>query len=469
MAAGRPAVCTAVGAVPEIMDAPATGYLVPSHDPDGLADRLVDILLDRDLAQRMSRAARARVEDRFSLRSSVAAAERALEEVAATGRHVRRPVRLTVVLDRTHVGGVEVLLLNLFKTFDPCLVVPRLICLREEGPLAGEFRAAGFDVEVLGRSSRYDMSTLPRLIRSYRAAGTDAVLVTHLHPAALALGRIAARLARVPVNLVAPHGMDRVRVGRRVLPKWAVRTLGFSDALVLFSQRQGEYLHREEGVGQWLNATTREVVIPNGIPLPTFPTAADRLRAREKLAVADDEVVVGIVARLGAEKAHEVLFEAIASCARSVGQVRLVVIGEGERKDELSALAEKLGIDGRTTFLGVRRDVPELLPGFDIACLSSMYEGLPITLIEAMAAGLPIVTTNSGSVSDLVGDGKEGFLVPVGDVAAFADRIERLVRDESLRRQLGKSGRVRVENAFTIEHTARGYEELLTDLVARKA
>jgi glycosyltransferase involved in cell wall biosynthesis len=152
-----------------------------------------------------------------------------------------------------------------------------------------------------------------------------------------------------------------------------------------------------------------------------------------------------------------------------MGQVRLVVIGEGERKAELLALAEELGIDGRTTFLGVRRDVPELLPGFDIACLSSMYEGLPITLIEAMAAGLPIVTTNSGSVSDLVEDGKEGFLVPVGDVATFADRIERLARDESLRRQLGKSGRVRVENAFTIEHTARGYEELLTDLVARKA
>ena len=189
-------------------------------------------------------------------------------------------MRLTVVLDLTFVGGAEVLLLNLFKHFDPQVVVPRLVCLREAGPLADEFRAAGFDVEVLDRSGRFDMRTLPRLVRSFRAARTDAVLVTHHHRAALALGRIAARVARVPVNIVAAHDMDLTSVGRRVLPRWAVNTLAFSDALVLLSPSQGEYLHREEGVGQRLSGTTREVVIPNGIQLPAFPTTADRLRAR---------------------------------------------------------------------------------------------------------------------------------------------------------------------------------------------
>ena len=158
--------------------------------------------------------------------------------------------------------------------------MPRLVCLREAGPLADEFRAAGFDVEVLGRSGRFDLRTLPRLVRSFRAARTDAVLVTHHHRAALALGRIAARLARVPVNIVAAHDMDLTSVGRRVLPRWAVNTLAFSDALVLLSPSQGEYLHREEGVGQRLRGTTREVVIPNGIQLPASPTTADRLRAR---------------------------------------------------------------------------------------------------------------------------------------------------------------------------------------------
>ena len=266
----------------------------------------------------------------------------------------------------------------------------------------------------------------------------------------------------MPVNIVAAHAMDLTSVGQRVLPRWAVNTLAFSDALVLFSPGQGDYLHREEGVGQRLRGTTREVVIPNGIQLPPAPTTADRLRARKSLGVTESDFVVGIVARLGAEKAHEVLFEAIAACAASVPQVRLVVIGGGDRETELRDLARELGIDSRTTFLGIRRDVPDLLPGLDVACLSSVHEGMPITLIEAMAAGLPIVATDCGSVRDMVEDGEQGFVVPVGDVENFADRLQRLAHQEPLRAQMGKSGRARVENDFRIQDTARGYEELLT-------
>jgi glycosyltransferase involved in cell wall biosynthesis len=398
----------------------------------------------------------------------VAAIEHALDELVCTDQRPDRPVRLTVVLDFTAVGGAEVLLLNLFKHFDPRVVVPRLVCQREAGPLADDFRAAGFDVEVLGRTGRFDLRTVPRLVRSFRAARTDAVLVIHHHRAALALGRIAARAARVPVNIVAAQNMDLTSVGRRVLPWWAVNTLAFSDALVLLSPSHGEYLHREEGVGRRWSASTREVVIPNGIQLPAPPTTADRRRARTVLGVADTDFVVGIVARLSAQKAHEVLFEAIAVCAASVPQVRLVVIGGGDRETELRDLARELGIDSRTTFLGVRRDVPDLLPGLDAACLSSVHEGMPMALIEAMAAGLPIVATDCGSVRDTVEDGEQGFVVPVGDVESFADRLQRLAHQEPLRAQMGKSGRARVEREFQIQDIAREYEELLTDMLARK-
>ena len=103
--------------------------------------------------------------------------------------------------------------------------------------LAEEFRAAGFEVEVLDRTGRFDMRTLPRLVRSLRRTHADAVMVTHHQKASLALGRAAARLARVPVNIVAVHSMDVTSIGRRALPRWAVNTLGFSDALVLLSRR----------------------------------------------------------------------------------------------------------------------------------------------------------------------------------------------------------------------------------------
>jgi glycosyltransferase involved in cell wall biosynthesis len=186
------------------------------------------------------------------------------------------------------------------------------------------------------------------------------------------------------------------------------------------------------------------------------------------LGVADSDFVAGIVARFSAQKAQEVLFRAIAACVESVPLIQLVVIGGGDRELELRDLAQNLGIGTRTTFLGIRRDVADLLPGLNVACLSSVHEGVPIALIEAMAGGLPIMATDCGSVRDIVEDGEQGFVVPVGDVENFADRLQRLAHQEPLRSRLGKSGRARVEREFQIQNTARGYEELLTDMLARK-
>jgi glycosyltransferase involved in cell wall biosynthesis len=478
MAAGRPAVCTDVGGVGEMLADGSTGYLVPPHDPDALADRLGRILRDRQLQRQMGVAARTRVEREFRLATSVDAAARELAAVAgqvpppadeASGRPERRPgrgpIRLTVVLDLTFVGGVEMLLLNLFRHFDPAVVRPRLVCLREAGPLAADFRAAGFEVETLDRAGKFDRRTLPRLVASLRADRTDAVLVAHHHRASLALGRLAALIARVPVNIVAAHDMDLTSIGRRVLPTWAVRTLGVSDALVLLAASQGEYLRSQEGVGRHVWESVREVVIPNGIVLPDNPGPAERARARAALGATTGDVVVGVVGRLSPQKAHHVLFEAVATCLRDVPSLRLAVIGDGELRSQLQDRAQQLGIGHRTTFLGTRRDVPELLPGLDVSCLSSVHEGVPIALMEAMAAGVPIVASDCGAVRDIVEDGEQGFLIPVGDAGRFADRLRLLAGDPDLRARLGKAARARAEHDFGIEQTARSYEELLTELV----
>jgi glycosyltransferase involved in cell wall biosynthesis len=468
MAAARPAVCTDVGGVAEIIEESVTGFLVPPRDPDALADRLKTLIHDPLLRERMGRAARARVEREFSLASSVARASREIAAVAAPRTDpLRRPIRMTVVLDRSFVGGVEILLLNLFKHFDPEVVRPNLVCLREAGPLGDETRKAGFDVKVLDRSGRFDLRTLPRLVRCLRANRTDVVLVPHHHRAALALGPIAAKLALVPANIVAAHDMDLTSVGGRVLPKWAVRTLGVTDALVLLTARQGRYLRSEEGVGRYPWARVREVVIPNGIDLPERPDPVERARARVSLGVEPDDFVVGIVGRLSEQKAHEVLFDAVASCLRDVPNLRLVLIGDGDRSATLHRYADELGIASRTAFMGTRRDVRELLPGLDVSCLSSVHEGVPIALMEAMAAQVPIVASDCGSVADIVEDGEQGFVVPVRDAQTLGDRLRLLAGDAELRERLGRSGRARAEREFAIERTARAYEQLLTELLVR--
>jgi glycosyltransferase involved in cell wall biosynthesis len=470
MASSRPAVCTAVGGVPELLHDGVTGYLVPPRDPIALAERLSSLLDSGQQRRQFGAAARARVEAEFTLERSVQEAERQISGSAAThpGRVAPGPIRLALVLDETFVGGVELLMLDVFKNFDPQVVEPRLICLRTAGPLAADYRAAGFRVDVMERRDRFDPRTLPRLVKALRQGGTDAVLVTHHHRASLALGRLAARLSGVPVNLVAVHDMDLTGVGKRCLPRWAVATLRASDALVLLSPSQGEYLHREEQVGRHPWSLTREVVISNGVVTKPRPDKSEKAAARACLGLSGDAFVVGIVARLSAQKAHHVLFEAFAGLREGHSHARLVVIGGGDREMELRILAAQLGLEDSVLFTGVRRDVPALLPAFDVSCLSSVHEGVPMAAIESMAAGIPMVVTDCGALRDMIVDGEHGFIVPVGDSSAMAERLLALADDSKLRERLGESARSRVQRMYRIEQTARGYEDLLVSLVGAR-
>lgn len=465
MAAGRPTVCTAVGGVPELVADGVTGHLVPPRDPRALARRLLALLGDRERAREMGRAAKTRVEAQFSFERFVHEAGTALEETAGRVGRDRGPIRLTVVLDVNGIGGAEIQLLTMFRRFDPSVVAPKVVSLRHAAPLADEFRASGFPVEVIGRAGRYDLRTLPRLVRQFRRDATDVVLVANYQAAALTLGRLAARLAGVRANIVAVHNMDRMAVGQRCLPRHDVETLFLSDALVLLAPSQGRYLHGEEGVGRFRWRQIPEVVIPNGIELPGLPTGTERLAARASLGLHPEDFVVGIVARLTAEKAHHVLFEAVAKLAPSHLGLRLVVVGDGARETQLRELTGELGIADRVIFTGLRRDVPQLLPGFDVSCLSSVREAAPISVIESMSVGLPVVATGCGAIPDMVADGMEGFIVPVDDSGAIADRIARLAADPALRATQGARARARAERDYRIEATAGSYQRLLISLM----
>lgn len=380
-------------------------------------------------------------------------------------RVVPRPLHVTAVLDTVGRGGAETLLLELFSAFDPSVVVPHLICLKDPGDLGPGFRAAGFPAEVLGRRGRYDRRTVPQLVRSFRSRRTDVVLVNHYARASLTLGRVAARLAGVPANVVAVHGIDLVRHGGRCLPRHDLETLFLSDALALIGPSQAHYLHDEEGVGRYRWRRIREEIIPNGIPLRPAPGPADRIAARRLLGLDERYQVVGIVAMLRPEKAHDVLLRAVAQLAADRPDLRLVVVGDGPERSRLRMLAGTLGIAERVLFTGRRADVPALLPAFDVGVLCSRHEAAPIAVIEAMAAGLPVVVSDCGGLPDMVTDGVEGLRVPVGSAPALASALARVLDDPDLARRLGTAGRDRAERDYRIESTARRFENLFTSLV----
>jgi glycosyltransferase involved in cell wall biosynthesis len=190
-------------------------------------------------------------------------------------------------------------------------------------------------------------------------------------------------------------------------------------------------------------------------------------RARAALGLAPDDLVVGCVAALRPEKRHELLLGAAARLVPRHPRLRVVLLGSGEREGELRAAAAALGLADRVVFAGFRTDVVSLLPALDVKALASVQETYPVSVLEAMAAARPVVMTDPPGVPDIVVDGVSGFRVPVGDEAALADRLDRLLADPALRQGMGARGYERAAREFPIERTLAGYEELFRRLARR--
>jgi glycosyltransferase involved in cell wall biosynthesis len=193
--------------------------------------------------------------------------------------------------------------------------------------------------------------------------------------------------------------------------------------------------------------------------------SADRTQARAALGLDPSDVVIGTVGNFTRKKNQQMMLHATALLAERVPNVRLVLVGTGPLEDNLRHLAADLGIADRTIFTGSRDDVLELLPGFDVFCLSSQFEGLSIALVEAMATGIPCVATAVGGIPEVIEDGVSGLLVPAGATAALAHTLERVLLDESLKTRLGDEGGARAM-VFDIGRAARRLQALYEEMMA---
>lgn len=287
------------------------------------------------------------------------------------------------------------------------------------------------------------------LVELHRLLRRERPLVVHANSSkAGVLGRLAALAARVPVRFFTVHG-------------WAFKAqTGLAATAYLWADRMMSPLtttticvaHGERDAG--LRARTcradRTVVIHNGVPLDVPRRAAHT-----------GPVTLLSVGRLRAPKDFATLIRAMAGV-----EARLRIAGDGPDRPALEAEIDRLGLTG-VELLGTRDDVPELLAGSDVFVLASESEGLPMSVLEAMAAGLPVVASAVGGVPELVVDGETGVLVPPGDSAALARAITRLVSDPALRDRLGHAGRQRAEREFSLERFEREHLELYRNRARR--
>src|SRR5437762_3244861 len=197
-------------------------------------------------------------------------------------------------------------------------------------------------------------------------------------------------------------------------------------------------------------------VIPNGIDLGRLPPfSLDRRAARSAAGLRRDRRLVAGVGRLDAQKDFPTFLRAAAMIAADFPDVDFLVVGEGEEQAALEAIARRLGLGARVVFTGLRHDVPRLLAAVDVLVLTSLYEGFPNVLLEAMATGAVAVATDVGGCRELVTSGETGLLVPPRAPAAVAAAVGRVLRDPALARRLATAARQRVEGAFSIDVMAR--------------
>jgi glycosyltransferase involved in cell wall biosynthesis len=204
----------------------------------------------------------------------------------------------------------------------------------------------------------------------------------------------------------------------------------------------------------------------DGAAAPNGPAA--RAHGRSLLGLHDADPVLGTVGNFTPKKDHAGLFDAFARVLARFPAARLVLVGSGPLERELRQRVHRDGLDGHVTFTGIRDDVAQLLPAFDVFVLSSRHEGLSLALLEAMAAGVPCVATRVGGVPEALGDGRAGVLVPFGDSSALAEELARLLDAPELRRSLGAAGRSHALAAFGIERAVRRTGEIYAAVLASR-
>ncbi|HZN02441.1 MAG TPA: glycosyltransferase [Candidatus Polarisedimenticolia bacterium] len=356
------------------------------------------------------------------------------------------------------LGGAERLLLLSAPRLRSLGFDVRVGALKEDGPLRGLLEGAGVPCVAFGARHRGDLGALVRLGRYLRRERID-VLHAHLFYANLA-ARFVGRLANVPVILAAHHDTD-VWMGphHRLLERL---TAPLSHRVLACSEAVRRYAIDRHGIRAERVVTLRNAIDPEAAPAGS----GARARARAEFQASEDDRVAGTLGRLDEpKKGLRVFIAAAARVAAADPHACFVLIGDGPARAGLERKAAALGLGDRVRFLGERTDALSLLPGLDLLVQPSLWEGFGLSVLEGMAAGVPVVATRVGGLVEVVRDGVDGVLVPPEDAPRLAEAIAALFADPELRERFGVAGRTRARAEFHVDRlvveTASLYRALL--------
>ncbi|UCF78663.1 MAG: glycosyltransferase [Candidatus Eiseniibacteriota bacterium] len=491
MAAGTPVVAPDVGGVGELVRDGVDGLLFESQNSDELASAVSRLLSDKTLAAEIGAAGRQRVVAQFTFDETARRVQALYETLlnaslgqeTDTGRgshparteecggpetdrkspappELPRPLRVLLAVGKGRMAGTERHVLELARALES-LEIQISVLVLSEGELVQELRSQGIRVHVLKKRLRYDPLLLLRLVRFFRRHAFD---IVHGHPERLVC--LGAKLAGVPAVLMTYHLLGSepsasVEPGRLWVLTERLRTLAV-DFTIAVSEADRDAL-----VGKFGRQPGKTKFIANGIRVGPVPSPEKEGVSRE-LGLSPEARLICTTARLTVQKGMEFLLRAMVEVVAHFPDAVLLVVGTGKLERQLKELCGELNLTPHVRFTGHRKDAVRLVSASELFVLPSLWEGLPYSLLEAMLAAKPVVTTSV--CAHVVTDDQTGIVVPPSDARALARAIVRILRDPELASRLGSSGRARLETCFSADRMAREtaevYREVLSGRIA---
>lgn len=365
------------------------------------------------------------------------------------------PVKIAFGITELDPGGAERAFVQLITRLDRSHWEPHVFCLSEGGDLVEPLEKAGVPVTCMGVKSSRDLLVIRKIVK-YLKNLQPQILQTYLYHANIA-GRIAGKLGGVKTIV---SGI-RVAERRSKFPLWLDRqTDHMVDIHVCVSEDVAQFTRETGKIGQ-----EKLVVIPNGVEFERFSTAEPADLGQ--FGIPPGAITAIVVGRLDPQKGPLDLLEALKKVIPDHPDFHVLYVGSGPLEEELREQIQMLNFSNQVHLAGWRGDIPELLKASSMLILPSKWEGMPNVVLEAMAAGLPVISTRVEGISEILTDSETGLLAPVGETRILAEKIEQLLANPSLASQLGHNAQSLASKEFTWKKTVEKYENLYLSLLKK--
>lgn len=369
-------------------------------------------------------------------------------------------VRVIHLIHSLDMGGAEQVVANYARYLDKARFIFSACALRSGGRLFNQLRSEGVPTFMIGKQAGADFRTLWRLTRLLRREKVD---IIHTHNAsAHGWGLLAAVCLDRPILVATEHSIHFPGRGGKAYS--LIRRLFRSRFAAVISCCEKV---RQTQLAPWGLPSSKHIVIHNGIDISRYDSHLGLPRMTPQLFLDSGRPVIGTVGSLTHHKGQSILIDAVAKLRECGSTPQVLIFGEGPLRDALSDRILRNGLKGQVRLMGISNDVSEVLPCLDIFVLPSLREGFPITILEAMAAGLPVVASDVGGCREAVLDGVTGLLAPPGDADRLAVQLKRLIDDRSERTAMSEAGRRRVITNFQVTRMVNETEKLYDRLLGR--